>query len=196
MKYFLDTEFIEGFFEDTTGRKRHFVDLISIGIKCEDGRELYEVSSEYDYNDADDWVKKNVLKPMYDGLGSSEGRHTTVADFHKTVGFKNSEIAKKVKDFVMVPFLSKKPEIEFWAYFADYDWVVFCSLFGRMIDLPKGFPMFCMDLKQRMEQLGLTQDWKKKVCPDPKGAHNALIDARWNLDLFNAIEKWLSGKGK
>ena len=36
----------------------------------------------------------------------------------------------------------------FYAYYADYDWVVFCWLFGRMIDLPKGFPMYCNDLQQ------------------------------------------------
>lgn len=42
-------------------------------------------------------------------------------------------------------------EPEFYAYYADYDWVVFCSLFGRMIDLPKGFPMYCKDLKQMLD---------------------------------------------
>lgn len=25
-------------------------------------------------------------------------------------------------------------------YYADYDWVAFCQLFDRMIDLPKDFP--------------------------------------------------------
>jgi hypothetical protein len=41
---------------------------------------------------------------------------------------------------------------EFYAYYADYDWVLFCSLFGRMIDLPKGFPMYCIDLKQELDR--------------------------------------------
>jgi len=35
---------------------------------------------------------------------------------------------------------------------SDYDWVLFCSLFGRMIDLPKGFPMYCIDLKQTLDE--------------------------------------------
>lgn len=43
-------------------------------------------------------------------------------------------------------------EVEFYAYYADYDWVVFCWLFGRMIDLPKGFPMYCRDLKQMLDE--------------------------------------------
>ena len=44
---------------------------------------------------------------------------------------------------------SDKPE--FYAYYADYDWVVFCWLFGRMVDLPEGFPMYCIDLKQELD---------------------------------------------
>ena len=38
MKYFIDTEFIEGFHTPIFGKRRHFIDLISIAIVCEDGR--------------------------------------------------------------------------------------------------------------------------------------------------------------
>ena len=57
MKYFLDTEFIEGFHKPFFGKRRHFIDLISIGIVCEDGRQFYAISNEYKYSDADKWVK-------------------------------------------------------------------------------------------------------------------------------------------
>jgi len=40
----------------------------------------------------------------------------------------------------------------FYAYYADYDWVVFAQLFGKMKDLPKGFPMYCKDLKQSLDE--------------------------------------------
>lgn len=40
---------------------------------------------------------------------------------------------------------------EFYGYYSDYDWVVFCQLFGKMINLPNGFPMYCIDLKQMLE---------------------------------------------
>ena len=33
-------------------------------------------------------------------------------------------------------------------YYADYDWVALCQLYGRMLDLPGRWPMFCRDLKQ------------------------------------------------
>lgn len=80
----------------------------------------------------------------------------------------------------------------FWAYFADYDWVVFCWLYGRMIDLPKGYPMFCMDLKQKMEFYGLDGEWKNQNCPDPEGVHNALEDAKWNKLLDDKINEKIS----
>jgi len=40
MKYFLDTEFIEGFRKPLFSKRRHFIDLISVGVVAEDGREL------------------------------------------------------------------------------------------------------------------------------------------------------------
>ena len=191
MKYFLDTEFIEDFFDDTTGRKRHFIDLISIGIKCEDGRELYEISSEYDYNDASNWVKKNVIKPMHEELSQAEQRRWSISEFHKYVGKPKKEIAISVKDFVTLPFIgsSQKPDIQFYAYYGSYDWIALVTLFGTMMELPKQFPKFVYDLKQDMENNGLTQTWKRKNCPDPVGEHNALVDAKWNFELFKKIEQ-------
>ena len=41
---------------------------------------------------------------------------------------------------------------KFYGYYCDYDWVVFCWLFGKMIDLPKGFPMFAFDIQQQIEE--------------------------------------------
>ena len=52
MKYFFDTEFIED------GKT---IDLISIGIVAEDGRELYLLNYDCDHSMASDWVKANVL---------------------------------------------------------------------------------------------------------------------------------------
>ena len=40
---------------------------------------------------------------------------------------------------------SSKPVI--YSYFASYDWVAFAQLFGRMIDLPEGMPMYPLYLK-------------------------------------------------
>lgn len=152
MKYFLDTEFVE---EPCT------IDLISIGIVSEDGRELYLESNEIDLGNLNPWMVKNIL-PHLDGKGISR-----------------SEIKDKILDF-----LSGDTAPEFWAYYADYDWVVFCWLFGRMIDLPEHFPMFCRDLKQVLSEREISRD---KLPKQPENAHNALVDAIWVKSAYESL---------
>ena len=161
MKYFLDTEFHE-----YKNNGINTIELISIGIVCDDGREYYAESDDVNLSAAvaNEWLNKNVLS----NLVSNEK-------------LSNDSIATDIKDFIG----EDKPE--FYGYFADYDWVVFCWLFGRMIDLPKGFPYYCKDLKQMMDDKGLTKEWKQENCPDPVGEHNALVDARWNFELYKKI---------
>jgi hypothetical protein len=106
MRYWLDTEFIE------TGKT---IDLLSIGMVCEDGRTLYAVSLDADLSKANDWVKANVLPQL--------GEKVAIVDY-----MQNSAIAEYVKEFCD-PEKYGKPE--FWGYYADYDWVVFCWLFRQ-----------------------------------------------------------------
>ena len=168
MRYFLDTEFIE---------KRDSIDLISIGIVGEDGSALHLLSSDYDGADASDWVVKNVLTPMYKALVTDDAESDyTILNFNKAIGMPRDEIATELKKFIKVD-----DSLEFWAYYGDYDWVVFCWIFGTMIELPKGYPIFCMDLKQSLVESG-----KDKI-PDPVDEHNALADAKWNRDLYKHI---------
>ena len=183
-KYFLDTEFIEGFHKPLFGKKRHHIDLISIGLYCEDGRTFYKISSEYDYKDADGWVRENVILPAYKHAVHGDARnHYTAQNFHKLHGFPNGYIRGLLLDF----FALDKTPIEIYGYFSDYDWVLFCSIFGTMIELPKGYPMYCIDLKQMMMERGLDSTWKRKACPDPEDEHNALADAKWNYRLYTKI---------
>ena len=66
---------------------------------------------------------------------------------------------------------------EFWGYYADYDWVAFCQIFGTMMDSPKkAFRCIARrDIKQ------LCDDKEILNCRHRgKGEHNALSDARWN----------------
>lgn len=171
MKYFLDTEFIED------GKT---IDLISIGIVSEDNRELYLISSEYDYYKASDWVKENVIQPMHEAAKLQlMDEHLSIETFHKTIGLSKQAIKDAIKIFVK-PKLYGMPE--FWAYFADYDWVVFCQIFGTMMDLPDKFPMFCLDLKQEMYLN------KIEKLAAPKGIHNALVDAKWNKEMYEFIQ--------
>lgn len=148
MRFWFDTEFIED------GKT---IDLISIGIKAEDGREYYAESAECDLSRAGDWVKLNVLPHI---KGQTHTR-ATIAD-------------------EIVEFVGEKPE--FWAYYGAYDWVVLCQLYGRMIDLPKTWPMWCRDIKQLCASIGdPTLPFNKGTC------HNALDDAIWTAECWRFL---------
>lgn len=226
MKYFIDTEFVEGtwrskFLGFEYGVARPSIDLISIGIVAEDDREYYAISKDFDLKKAwkNEWLRKNVLKPIelelfkihckanighkdIEGKGDYKGFEWMLFKYGKT----NKQIAEEVKEFVGAS--DDKPE--FYGYYADYDWVVFCWLFGRMIDLPNGFPMYCIDLKQELDFKARRMTWNTvnteeqkqidvkewleyiKTLPNyPKqtNEHNALADARWNKRLFEFLNK-------
>ena len=54
------------------------------------------------------------------------------------LGINKKELAKEVIDFIDKN--TKWTELgypTFFGWYASYDWVVFCWIFGRMIDLPK-----------------------------------------------------------
>ena len=73
---------------------------------------------------------------------------------------------------------------EFWAYVGAYDWVALISLFGRLIDRPKGWPIYCRDLKQEISRRGLSKD----DMPDQDNqAHFAVDDARWNRIVWGFL---------
>ena len=194
MKYFIDTEFIEGFHKPLFGKRRHFIDLISIGIMAEDGREYYAISNEFNPKDADNWVKENVISKLPSKYANPSDPSISPRSKAEAMLWKsNEQIKLEILEFFGCwrdQLFYRAPEgIEVYGYYADYDWVLFCSLFGRMIDLPKGFPMYCKDLKQMMDEKGLSKDWKQLNCPDPVGEHNALVDARWNKTLFDTINQ-------
>lgn len=132
--------------------------LLSLGIVREDGREFYVVNEDADLSLANDWVKVNVI-PYLDGP--------------KTPFF-------QIGPGVLHWMTDEKPE--FWGYYADYDWVVFCQMFGTMIDLPKSWPMYCRDIKQLCDSLG-----NPRLPEQSSTEHNALNDARWNLTAYKFL---------
>jgi hypothetical protein len=172
LKFFLDTEFIE--------LGKHLpLQLLSIGIVCENRQELYLENIEVDIELANDWVKENVFPHLKmcrkSELGGWRKRYTESKD-HEEVLFFMEDIEDLVYNFIArnTKSLSIKPE--FWGYFCDYDWVLFCQLFGIMAELPKGFPYWCRDLKQLMEFVGIEESLDELV--ETKSNHNALEDAR------------------
>lgn len=219
MKYFIDCEFIEGFHKPIFGKRRHFIDLISIGIVCEDGREYYAISSEFNPKDADNWVKENVISKLPPKNVFPDTRFNSPRQISESLLWRsNTLIMHQVAAFFGCYrdslFWRAPPNIEVYGYYSDYDWVLFCSLFGRMIDLPKGFPMYCRDLKQMMDEKvsGFTNSdyfthfhqkeplsFEEKLklykggpnFPKQDNEHNALADAKWNKSLYDYLNKFL-----
>src|SRR5690606_20883981 len=76
-------------------------------------------------------------------------------------------------------------EPRFIAYVSPYDHIVLAQLFGNMQALPKSFPHYSWDLKQKWEELG------KPKLPDQesKGDHNSLEDAKWTKKACDFLEK-------
>ncbi len=110
MRYFYDTEFIDD------GRT---IELISIGVVAEDGREYYAVSTEFDPERAGSWVRANVL-PKLPPPASQLWRS-------------RRQIRLDLEEFFDVD--GAEP-IELWAWVAAYDHVALCQLWGPMTDLP------------------------------------------------------------
>jgi len=139
------------------------------------------------------WLRDNVLLPIWKELQDMYCSDNMTPDEHysftyqslkellKMYGKTNSEIAKEMQEFVFMTTHNHNlvTEPTFYGYYADYDWVVFCWLFGTMIHLPKGFPMYCRDLKQMADEIWEKTGRNTKFA-SPKNEHNALVDAKWN----------------
>ena len=74
-------------------------------------------------------------------------------------------------------WLQESTPPNFWGEWPSYDWVVFCQLFGTMMELPAGFPMRCNDIVQLAEHIGLTSD-DLPPSLETDGNHNALLGAK------------------
>ena len=165
--YFYDCEFIED------GQR---IDLISIGVVDERGREFYAVSTEFDECRAGSWVRRNVLgqlPPPADPAWRSRTR-----------------IRGDLYDFLLEPVRAGEADtIELWAWYAAYDHVVLAQLWGAMPALPREIPRFTKELRQRWEEMG---------CPPlplaPDRRHDALADARHNLARWRAMRQDASAR--
>lgn len=158
MRYWLDTEFIE---------RPCTIDLISIGIVAENGQTIYGESSEVDWSQASPWVLENV-KP-----------HLWAPKYpYASIAVPREELASRI-----LAFIGPDDRPEFWGYYADYDWVAFCWLFGTMMELPKGWPMYCRDIKQWADDLD-----NPKLPKQASTEHNALADAQWNREAWEFLQ--------
>lgn len=207
-RYFVDTEFIED------GKT---IDLISIGIACEDGRELYLQSVEFDPDKANDWVQEHVLNSLLvcphlsgnvRGLYAHRetcGQCTFEKPARGITGLHGVKMSGHlIGDHADCPWRTREQirnelnhffnteKIELWGWCSSYDHVALCQLFGTMMDLPSGYPHYIRDIQYLLDIRGVPDE----KLPEQKDiAHNALNDARYIQYLWSLMndDRWELG---
>lgn len=176
MRYAYDTEFLED------GRT---IELISIGIVAEDGRELYLVNRDAPWRRIrkDEWLMANVVpklpQPHGDWINHMPKRW--VCDLQSPHVRDRAQIRDAVQHFLLGNPATGEP-VELWADYAAYDHVVLAQLWGKMIHLPDGVPMFTHDLQQEISRQG-----NPPVPQQESGQHSAIEDARHLMVSMRAL---------
>lgn len=158
---------------------------ISLGMVSDDNRELYIINTDEirafqdrDYfsklDQTDLWLQENVFKYI-----SEED----IEKYGYSFKHERARVAQIVYDFIMDVDFSKEDDIQFWGYFCSYDHVCLSQLFGRMIDLPPGMPMWTNDLMT----IRNGQQWPKR--PAELSHHHALMDAKFQKLMFETWSK-------
>jgi hypothetical protein len=199
-RYFYDCEFIED------GRT---IDLVSIGVVDEHGREFYAISTEFDPTPAVPWVRRNVLDRLpspghpawrsrerirdelyqflIEPLAGEESARAPGASQRAPDASARSERQRapqsRANETPSEERTGRANEIELWAWYAAYDHVVLAQLWGRMPDLPREIPRFTKDLRQLWDERG-----RPALPTATQQRHDALVDARHNLARWKVLQ--------
>lgn len=171
------------------------------------------------------WLRENVLNPIflelrnkhnvalikqtammgYGGkIDKTEFTYSNLKFLILKYGQSRKQIAQEIKEFVYKGTRGswsikdyKRTDIEFYGYYAAYDFVVFCWLFGGLMNLPKGFPTYCRDLKQMLDEKAVELSTDRGIryidleqhahYPKNVDQHHSLYDAAWGWDLYEFI---------
>jgi hypothetical protein len=160
--YVVDAEFIE------TDRE---IDLVSLAVVADDGREFYAVSTEFDPSRANDFVLATVLPQL-------EPRDSAV-------WMSRHDIKNQLLAFV------GDTTPRFWSWGGlPYDWMTIAQLIPVEERMPDGWLYTGYDITLLVERAGLRTDPLDPLLPQHDGtAHHALDDARWAHDVLRTIRR-------
>lgn len=154
------------------------IDLVSVGMcNDQDDNTLYLFNADAMLMHANDWVRANVFPhlPLCKMPHTGGPPHF---DKNDTRVMGRSELAKQVADYVRG--YGAWPTVQLWADYGAYDHVAIAQMFGPMVNLPEGFPMYTneyMTYETTMrDTLGAYQLFRKDKRGNP---HDALDDAKW-----------------
>ncbi|QDF18558.1 DnaQ-like DNA polymerase III subunit [Gordonia phage Pupper] len=167
-RYFYDCEFLED------GRS---IELISIGIVAEDGREYYAVNDDMPVEriKRHEWLMENVWTTL---PVTEENRLDHASPLVKS----KVTIAVEVERF-LTKFGTDQPEL--WAWYGAYDHIALMQLWGPMVEKPFLLPMWTNDLRQEIYL------HPAPYLPEQKsGYHNALADAQHLKRRYDFLQEW------
>ncbi|GAB7057366.1 polyadenylate-specific 3'-exoribonuclease AS [Paenibacillus sp. YK5] len=163
MKVFFDTEFT-GLHQNTT--------LISIGLIAEDGRTFYAELTDYDKNQVDEWIQKNVIDNLI--IHNSRKNYYYVTDTDEIYLGDSEKIRRKLTEWI-----EQYESVEVWSDCLSYDWVLFNQLFGHAFNIPKNVYYIPFDICTLMKIKGVDPDVNREEFAGMTGEkHNALHDAK------------------
>lgn len=150
--FFVNTEYID---------REHSLELISLGVVAADGREFYAVSTEFDQDDANEFVRSTVL-PLLEPRDHP-------------AWMSRSEICRR-----LVQFIGDEAPV-FWSWGAvPWDGLAIAQLFPLNERVPDRWRYTGYDVSALAEDLGLGLNPPDPVLPAlPADVHHALVDARW-----------------
>jgi hypothetical protein len=156
------------------------IKLISIAIVAEDGEFFYAINEDMPFSSISKhkWLMTHVMPSLPVRRGYNSPWDTEHPDFQFVMP--RTDIAEGARKFI-----TRYTDPRLWAWYGAYDHVALCQLWGRMIDLPHGVPMFTNDLKQEAVRLG-----SPRLPEQPSGAHNALQDAWHNQTVRRFLRNY------
>ena len=161
-------------------------------------------SIDYDRNQCDDWILKNVISNTIthklissntpSGIDLNKLSDIEKELFSKTVLVTKSQLQYKLREW-LAKFIS---DIELVSDVCHYDMVLFTDIFGGSFDLPKYITPACYDINQDIAKfygISLQEAFDKsreEILSEyhvkiPGVKHNSLYDAKVIKEIYHII---------
>lgn len=163
---------------------------ISLGMVKESGEALYKQFLNFNPSICNEWVQNNVLPYLYRCTEYAEQNLSLAVEIHihRMEGCSNIDCPWSFKTDAAMEVQQFVDGVEpptFYGWYSAYDHVALAQLYGAMVDLPHGWPMWTFDLKQWHKMIG------EPVLPLQESVkHNALEDARENLKRYQFLKDY------
>lgn len=209
MNIFFDCEFT-GLNKNTT--------LISLGLISEDNKTFYAEFTDYNKNQVDEWIEKNVISYLrlphdknkdednYYSMTRTKDNpkeNSIIDGFNLEIVGSKQEIANMLKKW-----LSQFDSVQLISDVCHYDMVLFIDLFGSAFDIPNNVSPSCHDLNadiakyQNVNEKEAFDISRKELAKkfsnnvDTLDNHNSLDDAKMIKYIYEGIKNHIENDEK